>query len=112
VGVNAFTQFGNTVAFTANVAGSTPVQVNSLVLGANQYRIVVPQGSNTVYLGYGVDAATATTNTVVITSGSSAFTIPILPGTDEILTFLPNAYFSGITAAGTSVVFITPGDGM
>jgi hypothetical protein len=35
----------------------------------------------------------------------------LLAGTDEILTFNPNAYFTGITAASTSVVYITPGDG-
>lgn len=112
MGVNAFTQLGNTVAFTANVAAPAPVQVVSKTLGGNQYRIVVPQGSNTVFVGYGVDSATATTNTVVLNSGSSAFTIPVLPGTDEILTFLPNAYFSAITASGVSVVYITPGDGV
>jgi hypothetical protein len=38
--------------------------------------------------------------------------MPLLPGTDEILTFLPNAYFTGITSAGTTAVYITPGDGV
>jgi hypothetical protein len=37
---------------------------------------------------------------------------PILAGTDEILTFVPNAYFTGITSSSTAVVYITPGDGM
>jgi hypothetical protein len=36
----------------------------------------------------------------------------LLPGTDEILTFLPNAYVTGNTASGTSVVYVTPGDGL
>jgi hypothetical protein len=35
-----------------------------------------------------------------------------LPGTDEILTFLPNAYFTGITSSGSTSVYITPGDGV
>lgn len=112
MGTNAFTQLGNTVAFTANVTAPTPVQVTSNTLGGNQYRIVVPQGTNTVYVGYGSTSSAAANNTVVLNSGSSAFTIPILPGTDEILTFVPNAYFSAITASGVSLVFITPGDGL
>jgi len=113
MGINAFTQLGNTIAFTAtSSSASTPVQAISNGLGSNQYRIVVPQGSNTVYLGYGSTAATATTNTVVLTTGTSSFTIAILPGTDEVLTFLPNAYFSAITASGSTLVFVTPGDGI
>jgi len=35
-----------------------------------------------------------------------------LPGTDEILTFVPNAYFTGITLTGTAQIYITPGDGV
>jgi len=110
MGVNAFTQLGNTVVFTANTVAPTPVFAASKGLGSNQYRIVVPAGSNMVFLGYGVTAADATTNAVVI-SGST-FTLPLLPGTDEILTFLPNAYFTGITSTGNTVVYITPGDGV
>lgn len=112
MGINAFTQLGNTVVFTADVTAPTPVHVLSNGLGSNQYRIVVPQGTNTVFVGYGSTAAIATTNAVVLNSGASGFTIPILPGTDEILTFLPNAYFTAITASGSTLVFITPGDGV
>ena len=110
MGVNAFTPTGNTVVFTAATTAPMPVQAISNGLGANQYRIVVPAGTNTVFLGFGTTAATATTNAVVITS--STFTLPLLPGTDEILTFLPNAYFTGITNAGSTAVYITPGDGV
>jgi hypothetical protein len=113
MGVQAFTQLGNTVAFTANSSGaSTPVQALSNGLGSNQYRIVVPAGTDTVYVGYGVNSSTASNNAVVLTAGSSSFTIPVLPGTDEILTFLPNAYFSARTAANSTIVFVTPGDGV
>ena len=113
MGVNAFTQLGNTVTFTASSgAASTPVQAVSNGLGSNQYRIVVPAGYDTVYVGYGLTSGIAQTNAVVLTAGSSSFTIPILPGTDEILTFLPNAYFSAITAANSTTVFVTPGDGV
>jgi hypothetical protein len=113
MGVQAFTQLGNTVAFTVTSASaSTPVQAVSLGLGSNQYRIVVPAGTDTVYIGYGATSGAASNNAVVLSNGSSSFTIPVLPGTDEILTFLPNAYFSARTAANSTIVFVTPGDGV
>jgi len=108
---NAFTPLGNTVVFTANVSGSvpTPVQAVSTTLGGNQYRIL-NAGLNTVFLGIGPNAAGATANAVVASTSQSCY--PLLPGTDEILTFAPNWYFTGITASSTSVVYITPGDGL
>jgi hypothetical protein len=63
-----------------------------------------------VFLGYGSTASEATNNAVVVTSSQTAF--PLLPSTDEILTFVPNAYFTAITAAGTATIYITPGDGL
>ena len=110
MGVQAFTPLGNTVVFTAATSAPTPVQAVSSGLGSNQYRVVIPAGSNMVFLGFGTSAAAATSNATVVTS--STFTMPLLPGTDEILTFLPNAYFTGITSAGTTAVYITPGDGV
>ena len=44
-----------------------------------------------------------------MTSSGAAF--PLLPGTDEILTFVPNAYFTG-TSTANAVIYITPGDGV
>jgi len=63
-----------------------------------------------VFLGYGQDAANATTNANVVTTTGPSF--PLLPSTDEILTFVPNAYFTGITASGNATIYITPGDGL
>ena len=106
---NAFTQFGNTVTFLAATTAPTPVQAVASTLGGNQYRII-NSGNVVVFLGYGTTAALATANAVIVTSSQIA--LPLLPGTDEILTFLPNAYFTGITASGNITVFITPGDGV
>jgi len=36
----------------------------------------------------------------------------LLPGTDEILSFVPNAYFTGVTSSGTASIYVTPGDGL
>jgi hypothetical protein len=110
MGVQAFTPMGNTVVFTANTSAPAPVQALAKGLGANQYRVIVPPGSNMVFLGFGVTAADASNNAVVVSS--SSFTMPLLPGTDEILTFLPNAYFTGITSSGNTAVYVTPGDGV
>lgn len=109
MGIQAFTKTGNTIVFTANTAAPTAVQCVSTTLGGNQYRIINP-GNVTVFLGYGVTASDAANNAVIVTSSGNAF--PLLPGTDEILTFAPNAYFTGITSSGNTAVYITPGDGM
>jgi len=109
MGINAFTKMGNTVTFLAATNAPTPVQAVSTTLGGNQYRII-NNGSVTVFLGYGVDAANATASAVAVTTTGPSF--PLLPGTDEILTFVPNAYFTAATLAGTANVYVTPGDGM
>jgi len=106
---NAFTPCGNTITFTADTVSPTPARALSNTLGGNQYRIV-NTGSVTVFLGVGVTSALATTNAVVVSS--SQISIPIIAGTVEVLTFNPNAYFTGITSSGTAVIYVTPGDGL
>lgn len=106
MGIQAFTPLGSTVTFTAATAAPTAVQAAGSTIGPNQYRII-NAGVVVVFLGVATTAATAATN-----AASLATSIPLLPGTDEILTFVPNAYFSGTTGSGTAVVYITPGDGV
>ena len=109
MGLNAFTKTGNTVTFVANTSAPTPVQCLSTTLGGNQYR-VINTGTITVFLGYGTTSAEATNNAVVVTSSQTSF--PLLPSTDEILTFVPTAYFTAISSSGTATIYITPGDGL
>jgi hypothetical protein len=109
MGIQAFTKLGNTVVFTAATTAPAAVQAVSTTLGGNQYRIINP-GSVTVFLGYGTTATEANTNAAIVTSSGAS--LPLLPGTDEILSFVPNAYFTGVTAAGSTSVYITPGDGL
>ena len=106
---NACLRLGNTVVFTAATSAPTAVQATNLNLGATQYRII-NSGNVVVFLGVADDAATAANNAVIVTS--SQFSIPLLPGTDEVLTFNANSYFTGITSSGTAVVYVTAGDGM
>jgi len=105
----AFTKTGNTVAFIAATTAPAAVQCVSSTLGGNQYR-VINSGTVTVFLGYGTSASDAGNNATVVSSSGAAF--PLLPGTDEILTFVPNAYFTGITSTSNATVYVTPGDGM
>lgn len=106
MGINAFTVTGNTVTFTAASTAPSAVQAVSATLGGNQYR-VINNGSVTVFLGFASDGANAASK-----AANVATSLPILPNTDEILTFIPNAYFTGKTASGTAVMYITPGDGL
>ena len=107
--VNApFTPSGNTVTFTAATTAPTPVQAVSTTLGGNQYRIL-NAGSVVAFLGIGTTAASANSAAQVVTSSNVA--IPLLAGTDEIITFVPNAYFTAVTGSSSAVIYITPGDG-
>jgi len=107
--VNApFTPSGNTVTFTAATTAPTAVQAVSTTLGGNQYRIL-NAGAVSAFLGVGITAAAANSAATVVTS--TAPCIPLLAGTDEIITFVPNAYFTGVTNSSSAVIYITPGDG-
>jgi hypothetical protein len=66
MGINAFTQLGNTVTFVAASTAPTPVQAQSSTLGGNQYRII-NTGTVTVFLGYGSISSDATNNTKKLT---------------------------------------------
>ena len=108
---NAFTPTGNTIVFTAANPAPTPIQVNTNGAGANQYRFI-NTGTITVFVGLANTSANAATNATSAFTGNTAACIPLLPGTDEILTFLPNAYVTGNTASGIATVYVTPGDGL
>ena len=109
MGINAFTRTGNTITFTAATTAPTPVQCTSTTLGGNQYRII-NSGTVVVFLGYGTTSSDASNNATVITT--TGLSLPLLPSTDEILSFVPNAYFTAITASGTAQIYITCGDGL
>lgn len=107
--VNApFTPTGNTVVIVAANPSPTPVQISGSNGASNQYR-VINAGSNTAFLGFGNTAtqATAGANTP---NTSLSNCIPLLAGTDEILTFLPNGFFTANASVSTTL-YITPGDG-
>ena len=108
MGIMAFTPMGNTVSFTANVAPPTAVQAVSRTIGGTQYRIH-NVGSNAVYIGFGDSAANASTMANVSIAGS---TLSMMGNSVEVFTLNANQYFTAATSSGTSVVNITPGDGL
>jgi len=108
----AYTVTGNTVKLTAATSAPTPVQCLSVTLGGNQYRVINASTTQGCFLSFAADAATATSNCVIPTAGASTRTLYILPSTDEVISFIPNAYFTAITSANTADLYISPGDGM
>jgi hypothetical protein len=108
---SAFTPTGNTFVINVTTSASTPLQVVTNGAPSNQYRIINASGANAVILSYSQTSANATTNCVIPTVGSSSTTLFILPNTDEIITFVPSAYFAAI-GQGNATIYIVPGDGM
>ena len=108
----AFTPIGNTVTFLANTAAPTPVQVvQGLANGISfcQYR-VFNSGASLAFLGFAANAASANTNAAVVST--TANSMPILPGSLEVISLPTNSYFTAITGSGTSQIYITPGVGI
>jgi hypothetical protein len=108
MGIMAFTPMGNTVTFVAAATAPTPVRALSTTIGGTQYRIN-NSGNVAVYIGFGDSAAAATAmaNTTIVGS-----TIVMNANSVEVFSFNANVYFTGATSSGTSVVSITPGDGL
>lgn len=111
MGLNAFTSLGKTVKLVAATTAPTPVQVRSTTLGGNQYRVINMSSNTACFLAYSQNSADAASNCQV-PNGNSEAVLPLLPQTDEILSFVPNAYFTAITTAGNCDLYITPGDGL
>lgn len=61
-----------------------------------------------MFLGFGdtANAATAMANTSI-----NGTTITMEANSVEVFTFNANVYFTAATTSGTSVVYVTPGDG-
>lgn len=106
----AFGPLGDTITFDA-VTPTPPAAVQAPVhpttnTSVGQYRII-NDSTVTVFLGVGKTSAAAISN-----AGAVATSIPLLPGTDEVLRFSPDAFFTGKSASGTATVYITPGQGL
>jgi len=107
---NAFSPLGLTVSFTAAAVVPNSVQaVSSAPVTRPMYEYrVVNSGTEVVLLGVGVDDAAAKAAAASIAAGA----VPLLPGAVEIIGFAAGSYFTGKTASGTAVVYVTPGEGL
>jgi hypothetical protein len=65
-------------------------------------------GNVVIYLGFGPNANAASAMANTTPAGS---TITMVPSSVEVFTFNANQYFTAATSTGTSVVYVTPGDG-
>jgi hypothetical protein len=104
-----FHPLGNTITIAA--AGTPPTGQQAPInpatsTSAGQYRII-NSSSVLVFLGAGASAADAVTR-----ANTVATSIPLLPGTDEVLRFGADVYFTGKAQTGTATVYITPGQGL
>lgn len=110
----AFTPLGDTVLIPADTSASlglqVPVYSRFKAQDVGQYRIV-NAGTSTVFLGFGVDALTAQADNSPPSDGNPTGSIALLPGAVEILRFPPDAFFSGVAVAA-STVYMTPGQGL
>jgi hypothetical protein len=104
---NAFTPFGNTVAFIASTSAPTPVQATTVGGSGTQY-LIQNTGNAVVFLGVGSTAALA--NAAAATVTSTGPSIPLSPYTNQVFTFNTQSFFTGVASAN-STVYITPGDG-
>jgi len=106
----AFSPLGLTVTFTAASTVPTSAQAPSsapTTRPAYQYRIHNVD-AEVVLLGVGVDDATAKTKAASIGAGA----VPLAPASVTVLGFPAGSFFTGKTASGTSVVYVTPGEGL
>jgi len=93
---------GSTLSFTA--ATSVPSAVQSTA-GQDTY-LVSNSGSSVVQLGVASTQAAASTN-----ASTLANSIPLLPGTTQVLVLGRNQWFTGYSASA-AVVYVTPGSGI
>ena len=104
-----FHPLGNTITIAA--AGTPPTGQQAPInpatsTSAGQYRII-NASSVLVFLGVGSTSAEA-----ISRAGAVATSIPLLPGTDEVLRFGSDAFFTGKSSSGSAVIYMTPGQGL
>ena len=101
----AFQPLGLTVNFTGATSAPTAVQPGPSNVVNTNYRFV-NVGTVTVFLG------TGTTSALAVTAASVTTAIPLVAGAVEIMSFAAGTFFTGITASGTAVVYVTQGQGL
>lgn len=108
--MSAFQVTGKTVTFTAATSAPTTVQAPTLENERAPQYVLTNIGTADVFVGYAADTGSATANAVIPT-GTPTFGFWLLARCQVTLSGPPGAFFTGITASGTSIVYVTPGYG-
>lgn len=108
--MNPFEIQGKTVTFTGATSAPSTVQcVSSNDTRSPQY-MLTNIGNVDVWVSYSSVTSQATLNAVIPT-GTSQFGVWVLARTQVVISGPPDAFFTGITASGTAIVYVTPGYG-
>src|SRR6266568_5006340 len=109
---NAFAPQGNSVVLSVTTSSHAAVQVPGA--GPANCNYVISVVGNDTYLSWTaplLSGATPSLTTVIPVDGTPANGYRVLGGSKETITVPANAWFSAITASGTSSTSITPGEG-
>ncbi len=107
----AFTPNGPVQSFTAATpTAPTSVQaVSGDQVGSQQYVLTNTDGTNDVIVGWGASDTEAKLNAANGSSVKSCYYL--LRGTVQVVTGPRDAFFTGISVAGTAIVKVQPGYG-
>jgi hypothetical protein len=108
----AFQIQGKTITFTA--AGTPPSPVQTTGDGGNSPSCYIISNRGTVDAFVSCEAlgATATANAAIPT-GATPVRVHVIPANSQVSIKGPgNAFFTGITASSTAVIYVSPGEGM
>ena len=110
----SFRPTGETHLIAADAVAPAGIQVSgNSPSGSENYDcyLLYNESSNTIHVGWGSSATQAQANSVEVTSGSPARSIPIPAGAGAVFRFSKDTFFSGL-ATSASKLYITPGEGV
>lgn len=108
--MSAFQVGGKTVTFTGATSAPATVQAVSNNGQRTPQYLLTNIGTADVWVGFDAITSQATLNATIPT-GTATYGVWLLARTQMTLTAPPDAFFTGITSAGTSIVYVTPGYG-
>lgn len=108
--MSAFQVQGKTVTFTGATSAPTAVQCSSNSDVRTPQYLLTNIGTADVFVGFATDATNAAALAVIPTS-TATYGIWLLARTQVTISAPPDAFFTGITPSGSSIVYVTPGYG-
>lgn len=114
--LSAFQLQGPTITFTANTSGSVPAPVQTQPSGttpgtALQNYIITNIGNVDAFVSCEASSDAATASAVIPTATGRRVHV-VMQRTQMSITGPANAFFTGIVASSTAVIYVTPGEGL